>query len=641
MKQLFKSVLCAALSLLALSACKDDLQTLTDVSQPNFPNDPTACVLMADDFSWEGADTRTSLTVEDNVALFSWTTGDLVGILPDEGAQVYFAIPEPVTPTAGEEYDEQTTEQRLNASFDGGAWALKGENNYAAYYPFVEDFHLDRTAVPVDYTGQVQVGNASTAHLGAFDFMGARPATTNASGGVAFDFDHVGALVQLKFTVPEAGTALKSVTLKATDEEFTMKGTYNLTSQEGFPITAATDDATAAAMTIGMDYTTTVADEEVTLYFMCAPIDLSGKMVDIVVAYGDEDDVFNFVVDGKNLQAGRGSRLKVIPYLTFTAAAAQTFKMKTNSYTLPESLQYSVNGGEWTQVIKDEEVTFGGTNGNLRLRGKSSTGTADNDDHYGNIEFGYNTPVACTGDIRTLVDYENYDTTDTSSARFCSLFSYCTVLTTAPELPAMSLADYCYYEMFEECSSLTTAPELPATILARHCYDSMFQKCTSLNTAPNLPATTMENYCYNDMFRYCSSLITAPVISATTLAEACCSTMFYYCTSLQIAPELHAETLAPYCYSQMFKGCTALTTAPILKATTLAVACYQYMFDLCSNLKNITMLATDISATDCLKEWVNGVPSSGGTFTKAAAMKSLPKGKNGIPSSWTVVDYTE
>jgi hypothetical protein len=117
--------------------------------------------------------------------------------------------------------------------------------------------------------------------------------------------------------------------------------------------------------------------------------------------------------------------------------------------------------------------------------------------------------------------------------------------------------------------------------------------------------------------------------------------MFYYCTSLQIAPELHAETLAPYCYSQMFKGCTALTTAPILKATTLAVACYQYMFDLCSNLKNITMLATDISATDCLKEWVNGVPSSGGTFTKAAAMTSLPKGKNGIPSSWTVVDYTE
>lgn len=47
------------------------------------------------------------------------------------------------------------------------------------------------------------------------------------------------------------------------------------------------------------------------------------------------------------------------------------------------------------------------------------------------------------------------------------------------------------------------------------------------------------------------------------------------------------------------------------------------------------MLATDISASNCLNNWVNGV-SSTGTFVKNAAMTSLPTGASGIPSGWTV-----
>ena len=47
------------------------------------------------------------------------------------------------------------------------------------------------------------------------------------------------------------------------------------------------------------------------------------------------------------------------------------------------------------------------------------------------------------------------------------------------------------------------------------------------------------------------------------------------------------------------------------------------------------MLATDISAINCLYNWVNRV-SSTGTFVKKAAMTSLPRGSSGIPSGWTV-----
>jgi hypothetical protein len=88
----------------------------------------------------------------------------------------------------------------------------------------------------------------------------------------------------------------------------------------------------------------------------------------------------------------------------------------------------------------------------------------------------------------------------------------------------------------------------------------------------------------------------------------------------------------------MFRGCTSLVTAPELPATTLSERCYYNMFYGCSSLNNITMLATDISASNSLKNWVKNVASTG-LFIKAASMTSLPSGNGGIPSGWTVQDY--
>lgn len=105
---------------------------------------------------------------------------------------------------------------------------------------------------------------------------------------------------------------------------------------------------------------------------------------------------------------------------------------------------------------------------------------------------------------------------------------------------------------------------------------------------------------------------------------------------------LPATTLAQNCYSTMFNRCTNLTTAPILPATTLATECYQNMFKGCSSLNNVTCLATDITASYCTRDWLNGVNGvvSSGTFTKAANMNDWTTGTSGIPSGWTVVDYT-
>ena len=236
------------------------------------------------------------------------------------------------------------------------------------------------------------------------------------------------------------------------------------------------------------------------------------------------------------------------PYITFKAEEAQTFKMTTTGTYEINGLEYSVNNGKWENVVVDKEVTFGGTNGDLRLRGTNINGTASGWYAYSTITFTEaNVNVACTGDIRTLLDWRIYNIVGTNNARFGYLFKDCAVLTSAPELPATTLADFCYHSMFDGCTSLTAAPELPATTLAGNCYNSMFLGCTSLTAAPKLPATKLVGDCYRYMFYGCTSLTSAPKLSATKLDDLCYYGMFYGCTSLVYAPELPAIELAEDC----------------------------------------------------------------------------------------------
>ena len=302
----------------------------------------------------------------------------------------------------------------------------------------------------------------------------------------------------------------------------------------------------------------------------------------------------------------------LIPYVTFTAESEQTFNMYRNFFPLGENeyFEYSVGGGKWVKIeAKVENIKFGGNLGKLRLRGKSSKGTALSDAYngyeYSEIRFTTkNSPVDCTGDIRTLIDYEDYANANTTDARFCKLFNLNEELRTAPSLPAQSLASYCYYAMFSVCTSLTTAPKLPAETLADYCYTEMFLGCSALTEAPKLPAKTLASFCYKSMFSGCKALATAPDLPAESLASHCYADMFWGCKALTTAPKLPADLLASSCYQNMFRDCTELTTAPQLLVGELVDYCYAGMFYGCSKLSSVTMLATNVSAFMCLENWL-------------------------------------
>ncbi len=312
----------------------------------------------------------------------------------------------------------------------------------------------------------------------------------------------------------------------------------------------------------------------------------------------DNSDEVTFVyVKGTSTLQGveLGEKVQEPDYLTFKAETAQTFAMSK----AVETLEYSVGGAAWAE-LGTATIEFGPA-GDLRVRGKSAMGTAASDSDVATVTFGNEaSTVAASGDIRTLVDYENYtsDALDTSNARFCDLFRNCAVLTSAPALPATTLTDYCYSKMFWG-TGLTEAPALPATTLATKCYISMFTNCKSLIKAPVLPATTLTDACYSGMFFGCLNLTEAPTLPAATLAVGCYSSMFQNCTALTSAPALPATALAEYCYYMMFYRCTALEEAPALPATTLANRCYDSMFMGCTMLTEAPALPATTLANEC------------------------------------------
>ena len=193
------------------------------------------------------------------------------------------------------------------------------------------------------------------------------------------------------------------------------------------------------------------------------------------------------VNDWNNGETIDGGKPIYAPYVTFHTNVGQTFKMTTTKNYTISGLEYSVNDGAWKKVVANEEVSFGGIDGTLRLRGTNIYGTASSTSEYSTITLDpYSDVVYCDGDIRTLLDYKNYKTVDTQNARFCNLFKNCTLLASAPELPATTLANECYSSMFDGCTNLIKAPDLPAETLADGCYSWMFSGCLRLSTVKML-----------------------------------------------------------------------------------------------------------------------------------------------------------
>ena len=589
----------------------------------------------------EGAATKAEISQSDSKVI-NWSAGDAITVYDGEGNSVRFGLTEGAGST--------------RASFSGKI--SQTAESYLALSPYQGGTFSDDGKIEF-----VEMKSKQAAVAGSFDPEAALMVSRTEPGGTSMSFRNVVGYVKV---TPQFDCDM--ISLISEDSSDLLAGTVSIDYNNGEPVVTVSDDGTNSVSISG----DIVAGK--TYYIAVLPGTLKSGFRLVFFAKDGKDAIKstskplevkrNTVI---NFGSVNSTALAQIPYVTFTADAEQIFKMSLGDGIT--SLQYSVNNAPWQDIVSNKEIVFGGSDGSLRLRGMSALGTKrgesleENNIFYSSIMFTKkNILVDCSGDIRTLVDYSNYEKAKTNQARFAFLFCKCTNLTSAPELPATMLAECCYTGMFAGCTGLTSAPELPATMLAYDCYGGMFSGCTGLTSAPELlamtlahscyygmfsgctgltsapelPATTLAGYCYGGMFSGCTGLTSAPELPATKLAFSCYDGMFSGCTGLASAPELPATTLARSCYESMFAGCTGLTSAPELPATTLNNYCYYGMFSGCTNLRLARIRALTIgNFYDPLTNWLDKCAAKG-IIRKPSAL-TLPSSV--VPSGWSVVDY--
>ena len=200
--------------------------------------------------------------------------------------------------------------------------------------------------------------------------------------------------------------------------------------------------------------------------------------------------------------------------LCFTAEQANssvTLKIESNppSILIFNGLEYKLNDGDWTSYNIGSTITLSNVGDKVYMRavaaGNQQMGAMSNNYHY----FVMTGKIAASGNVNTLLNPDPNADVSLEGKGFCyyGLFSGCTSLTRAPELPSTTLGDNCYLEMFKNCTSLKSAPQiLPATNLTMGCYGNMFENCSSLTKAPVFSATTLANHCYHQTFYNCQAL---------------------------------------------------------------------------------------------------------------------------------------
>ena len=191
----------------------------------------------------------------------------------------------------------------------------------------------------------------------------------------------------------------------------------------------------------------------------------------------------------------------------------QTIKLIKEGSPDNINLQTSTDGKSWTPYNVEDIITVPNAGGKVYFKaiGSNYTLAISPNDCYKFIttsEF-EDSGFEASGNVNSLLEEDpNIARTMSLEGRnFCYAYLFSgTSLTTAPELPATTLAYGCYAFMFQNCPLLTQAPVLPAEGLAEFCYYYMFENCTALTSAPELPAYQLIESCYAYMFQGCTSL---------------------------------------------------------------------------------------------------------------------------------------
>ena len=177
--------------------------------------------------------------------------------------------------------------------------------------------------------------------------------------------------------------------------------------------------------------------------------------------------------------AGRSGKANTLFYITSLADNNDIVFANTKLGVFANNVQYSTdNAVTWEQLSGDLTITL---NNGETVYFRNATGQVYSSAMSNKIVI-TSDEYAVGGDITALF----YPGVALPMYAFKDAFfdDGLIVDASALVLKSKTLAESCYNYMFSECTGLTAAPELPATALAESCYSSMFYHCTGLTAAP-------------------------------------------------------------------------------------------------------------------------------------------------------------
>lgn len=231
--------------------------------------------LVLEECNSDETDTKTTYESITGGFIFNWAEGDIVGIITAEGNQLKF-------PIKSEYYGLS------HAEFDGRGFALVSGEEYYSYYPFIPDYDINLTAVPISYEGQYQTGNDDATKLGAYAYCLASGSAPS-QGTLVFSYKNVGS--PHIYRIPCLAASYSRLTLTAPDSRFVINGTLDLTAETVEELIAITPVSQSSEMQLDLINTSMTEPGRLTCRLMVPPVDLSDGILRLTLTMADGSSI--------------------------------------------------------------------------------------------------------------------------------------------------------------------------------------------------------------------------------------------------------------------------------------------------------------------------------------------------------------
>lgn len=300
---------------------------------------------------------RSTLSLGESGMVFSWEQNDQLSVFyseSDQTAAIY---------TLNFFYDEHQT----SANFKSEGFMLTADKRYYAISTTEAKAPKgvsipDKRNIVLTYAGQIQKGNKSTAHLGAYDYMAAS-GVAEGDDHVGLDFKHLGCVVRVIMDGLPANIEFNKMEMYDTENSYLQPSrTFNMT--KGLAADGTYTPALDAVDITSAEYKTSdrfslklegeetghgmkaggtdITDGRLDMFIELPPANLIGKDL-IFMVYGSNNNAYYIKCAGKDLKAGKAYQMKG----TAQETTSYTVKIKVNhEWQLGSTLDSRATSGD-------------------------------------------------------------------------------------------------------------------------------------------------------------------------------------------------------------------------------------------------------------------------------------------------------